>query len=142
MTTLRVNGAVVRTAKLLGQQSPDGALIHRACGSNKAPWLFKMAGPLCAIATSPVTEGGMDWWRNGNPKPRQSPHYEFCDYSFHGTYNPADIYDHVRYKDVLKFEIPDGDAELTVHGDFTLVGPCSPTSCRSTPRAGSGSSEQ
>lgn len=91
----------------------------------------KIAGNLCAAATSSVAEAGMSWTRNGAGQGTQSPHNAPCDYQFHGTYNPDLDYDHIAYADTLTFRVSgNGTATLQIYGNFTTVGsPCSPTSC-------------
>ena len=71
-----------------GDRAGEFTLQHR-CGGNTAPWGYRIAAPLRAIAITPVTEQGVDWTRNGVPQYRMSPHVEAADYSFTGPSRTA-----------------------------------------------------
>lgn len=106
--------------------------IQHACYGSTAPWGFRIKSTLCAIATSAVSETGMSWTRNGVTQPTQALHPGYpCDYTFHGTYNPARGNDRLTYSDHFTFSIPNGHADLHIYGSFTVLdSTCSPTSCR------------
>lgn len=71
-----------------GDRAGEFTLQHQ-CGGNTAPWGYRIADPLKAIALSPVSEQGVDWSRNGVRQPRMAPHVEAADYIFHGTFPTA-----------------------------------------------------
>lgn len=95
--------------------------IQHACQTTTAPWGFRIAPSLCAIATSYVTESGMRWTRNGVTQPTQAPHVVACSYVFHGTYNPGRGDDHISYGDGFTFAVKGGTASLSIHGNFILT---------------------
>jgi hypothetical protein len=126
--------ALIHCNKFYRFTDGNGAFtIQRNCASTKAPWGYRIGPTLCAVVVSPVREHGMVWTRNGALMPRQAPHTVGCTYTFHGTFNPAKIYDKATYVDLFDFTVNVGghvgSARLTIRGSYTYVGPCSPTSC-------------
>lgn len=100
-------------------------VIRNNCRHGVVNWGYRISAPLCRIATGPVVEAGMDWWRNGTMQGRTSPHTEDCTYVFHGTLKPARNGDHISYQDDLNFPVEvagnPGRAHLHIDGIFDLV---------------------
>lgn len=78
--------------------------LQRRCGSNKAPWGFKLAPSLQSICINgTVNEPGMRWVRNGQAQSMMAPHTGvYCNYQFHGTFTVSKG-DFVSYNDSVKF---------------------------------------
>ncbi len=107
-----------------GDRAGEFTLQHR-CGGNTAPWGYRIAAPLRAIAITPVTEQGVDWTRNGVPQSRMSPHVEAADYIFHGTFPNSPDGTVITYSDHYSFRhgmSGGGDVNISIKGAFTLTG--------------------
>lgn len=103
--------------------------IQRACTSSSAPWSFRLSPALQAGVVGTVNEAGMTWKKNGITQPRMAPHpVAPPDYRFHGTYSNVPAGSRVSYNDVLTWRFSNGNAKLTIYGNFTLTGnrPCQP----------------
>lgn len=97
--------------------------ITHLCGGSTGAWSLKESAFICSIATTPQNESGMSWDRNGQVMPAQAPHYEWCGYIFHGSFNPDRDGDAIGYGDYYTFgDILGGTATLFVYGQFTTTG--------------------
>lgn len=101
--------------------------VQRRCGSDKAPWGYKMSPALRRICVHwTVYESGMRWVRNGVRMSQMSPHGPVpCDYHFHGTYT-VNRGAKVTYDDSISFRHnmgPGGNATINLSGSLWFRGP-------------------
>lgn len=120
--------------KLHSFSDSDGTFtIQHACEGTTGPWGYQISTSVCAIAISDVYEHGMAWSRNGTNQGTQSTHTEYCRYQFHGTFNPENDFDVVRYNDTFTFEVEvggkTGSAKLNISGSFYSAKCTSPPAC-------------
>jgi hypothetical protein len=140
--TVTSTGAPARSTSTVRAAGPEGEVLlcdkfyafaddageftlQHQCGGNTAPWGYRIAGPLRAIAVTPVTEQGLDWTRNGVRQPRMSPHVEGADYIFHGTFPNSPDGTAITYEDHYSYRHGmdgGGDVNISVKGEFTLTG--------------------
>jgi hypothetical protein len=98
--------------------------IQHACGSQFAPWSFRMSANIQAIVFGNVSERGLMWKVNGRTMSMQSPHVVAASYLFHGTYNSITANANIQYQDVFTFRHnlgTGGTATLTMTGDHTFT---------------------
>lgn len=100
----------------------DGTYTYQhACGGTTSPWGWKISAAVQAIIISDVNKSGMEWVRNGNGMPTQSPHPdEPKDYQFHSTYNPLHDRDNLNFWDYFTFTVRvngnTGSGSITISG--------------------------
>lgn len=112
----------------------DGTFsFQHGCGSSTGNWGYQISAELCSQITSPVYETGMMWSHNGVIGPQGAPHNDgtyYCDYQFHGTFNPDMDGDQIDYIDEFTFTLTvDGipaSGVLDIDGAFTSTGTSGP----------------
>lgn len=78
--------------------------IQYSCGSRRRlAWSWKLSAALRAIIVSPVSERGLEWWRNGAFAGQNAPHSAPKDYTFHGNMNPVYAGNDIDYQDYATF---------------------------------------
>jgi hypothetical protein len=100
--------------------------VQKACGKSTAPWGWKMTSAWQSHVVGTVSESGMAWTRNGKTQSQQSPHPNHArDYQFHGTYNPVNGNDNVKYSDHFSFRHnigSGGTAKINIAGKWYFNG--------------------
>jgi hypothetical protein len=89
-------------------------------------WGFRFNQRWRAMAISPVSERGLQYWRNGVEQRRNSDHVEAIDYVFHGTMSGVFVGEHVEYADFFVFRADfgggqTGTARVTIAGSVILT---------------------